>query len=87
MILKDSNREIGVIGGIGIYDIDGMDWVNLSTHLGDPSDQLLIGGLNGQKIFFLPRHRRGHKITPSEINYPANRFAFKSRGGLLATKK
>ena len=83
MILKDSNRVIGVIGGSGIYDIDGMDgrdWVSLSTPFGDPSDQLLIGGLNGQKIIFLPRHGRGHKIPPSEINYPANIFALKSLG-------
>jgi len=83
MILQDSNIVIGVIGGSGIYDIDGIDrkdWVSLSTPFGDPSDQLLVGYLNGQKIIFLPRHGRGHKIPPSEINYLANIFALKSLG-------
>lgn len=83
MTLQDSNRVIGVIGGSGIYDIDGLDskdWVSLSTPFGDPSDQLLVGNLNGQKIIFLPRHGKGHKITPSEINYRANIFALKSLG-------
>lgn len=83
MILKDSNIVIGVIGGSGIYDIDGIDskdWVSLSTPFGDPSDQLLVGYLNGQKIIFLPRHGRGHKIPPSEINYRANIYALKSLG-------
>jgi len=74
---------IGVIGGSGIYEIDNLvnkKWTSVSTPFGDPSDQLLVGDLDQQKIIFLPRHGRGHKIPPSEINYRANIFALKSLG-------
>lgn len=74
---------IGVIGGSGIYDIDTLEnkaWINVTTPFGDPSDELLTGNLHGQKFIFLPRHGRGHKIPPSEINYRANIAALKSLG-------
>lgn len=74
---------VGVIGGSGIYDIDSLEnkaWVSVATPFGEPSDKLLIGSLYGQKFIFLPRHGRGHRIPPSEINYQANIFALKSLG-------
>ncbi len=66
---------IAVVGGSGVYNIDGMDnvrWERVNSPFGEPSDELLFGELNGQEIVFLPRHGWGHKIPPSEINYQAN---------------
>ncbi|MCW9001707.1 MAG: S-methyl-5'-thioadenosine phosphorylase, partial [Rhodospirillales bacterium] len=63
------------IGGSGLYEIDGLTntrWEKVSTPFGDPSDDLLFGELDGQKVVFLPRHSRGHRIPPSELNYRAN---------------
>ena len=74
---------IGVIGGSGIYDIDGLEnrqWVSVSSPFGEPSDEILIGELLGQPMAFLPRHGRGHKIPPSEVNYRANIDALKRLG-------
>jgi len=69
---------IGVIGGSGVYDIDGLEntrWEKVSSPFGEPSDELLIGELptdqGGQKMVFLPRHGRGHRIPPSELNFRA----------------
>ncbi|MBL4806289.1 MAG: S-methyl-5'-thioadenosine phosphorylase [Rhodobacteraceae bacterium] len=74
---------IGIIGGSGIYDIDGLEnaaWQTVSTPWGDPSDQILTGTLTGTKMAFLPRHGRGHVQTPSSINYRANIDALKQIG-------
>ncbi len=74
---------IGVIGGSGIYDIDGLDhkeWRRVTTPFGDPSDELLWGELAGQRLVFLPRHGRGHKRSPSDLNYRANICALKQAG-------
>jgi 5'-methylthioadenosine phosphorylase len=74
---------IGIIGGSGVYDIDGLAnkrWQKVTSPFGDPSDELLFGELNGQKMVFLPRHGRGHKIPPSEINFRANIDALKRAG-------
>ena len=74
---------IGVIGGSGIYDLDGLgakQWRKVQTPFGDPSDELLHGELNGQKMVFLPRHGRGHKRSPSDLNYRANICALKMAG-------
>ena len=74
---------IGIIGGSGIYDIDGLEdrqWVTASSSFGEPSDQILTGRLLGQRMAFLPRHGRGHKIPPSEVNYRANIDALKRLG-------
>lgn len=74
---------VGVIGGSGIYDIDGLEnrqWVRVESPFGEPSDEILIGELFGQAMAFLPRHGRGHKIPPSEVNYRANIDALKRLG-------
>ena len=81
--MQNETGAIGVIGGSGIYEIDNLEnkkWTSVLTPFGDPSDQLLVGDLDQQKIIFLPRHGRGHKIPPSDINYRANTYALKSLG-------
>ena len=74
---------IGIIGGSGIYDIDGLEnkaWRTVSTPWGAPSDALLEGTLNGTRCVFLPRHGRGHPLSPSHLNYRANIDALKRAG-------
>ncbi len=73
---------LGIIGGSGLYDIDGFngEWVKVDTPFGAPSDDILVGELNGIKIAFLPRHGRGHIYSPSDINYRANIYALKFLG-------
>jgi 5'-methylthioadenosine phosphorylase len=75
--------RIGVIGGTGLYQIEGMtdiEKVNLDTPFGQPSDSITMGKLSGVGIAFLPRHGRGHRIIPSEIPSRANIYALKSLG-------
>lgn len=82
----DETRQravIGVIGGSGVYDIDGLQdaqWVKVASPFGTPSDELLTGTLDGQRMVFLPRHGRGHRIPPSQINFRANIDALKRAG-------
>ncbi|MEP5169349.1 MAG: S-methyl-5'-thioadenosine phosphorylase [Shimia thalassica] len=74
---------IAVIGGSGIYDIDGLEnaeWIDVETPWGAPSDQILTGTLDGVKMAFLPRHGRGHVHTPSTVPYQANIAALKQIG-------
>jgi len=74
---------IGIVGGSGIYDIDGLTearWEKVSSPFGEPSDELLFGRLGDIQLVFLPRHGRGHRISPSEINYRANIDALKRAG-------
>lgn len=74
---------IGVLGGSGVYDIDGLAekrWVKVDSPFGEPSDELLLGNLEGQPMVFLPRHGRGHRIPPGEINFRANIDALKRCG-------
>jgi len=74
---------LGILGGSGVYNIEGLTntrWVKAESSFGTPSDEVLIGELNGQPIAFLPRHGRGHKIPPSEINFRANIDALKRLG-------
>ncbi|HEY9164229.1 MAG TPA: S-methyl-5'-thioadenosine phosphorylase [Magnetovibrio sp.] len=74
---------IGVIGGSGIYEIDGLqntEWKRVESPFGAASDELLFGELDGQKMVFLPRHGRGHRIPPSELNYRANIDVMKRAG-------
>ena len=76
-------RKIGVIGGSGLYKIEGIDVkeeIAVITPFGEPSDKLISGTLEGKDIVFLPRHGRNHTISPSEINYRANIYALKSLG-------
>ena len=78
-----SKPVIGVIGGSGVYDIEGLSntrWVRVSSPFGEPSDELLFGDLEGQPLVFLPRHGRGHKLPPNGVNYRANVDALKRSG-------
>ena len=75
-----SQNCIGIIGGSGLYHIEGFTnqkWVEVSTPFGSCSDALLTGRLAGRDIVFLPRHGRGHRILPSELNHRANIWAMK----------
>lgn len=77
------SRRIGIIGGSGIYEIDGLinkRWQKIDSLFGEPSDEFLFGELNGIEMVFLPRHGRGHVHSPSEINYRANIDALKRAG-------
>ena len=74
---------IGIIGGSGIYEIDGLKnavWRRVESPFGAPSDELLFGELDGQQLVFLPRHGRGHKLPPSGLNFRANIDALKRAG-------
>jgi len=74
---------VGVIGGSGVYEIDGLTdtrWERVASPFGEASDELLFGTLAGQAMVFLPRHGRGHRIPPSEINYRANIDVLKRAG-------
>lgn len=75
--------EIGIVGGSGLYDLEGLssvEEVNLETPFGPPSDAYVTGILDGRRVAFLPRHGRGHRFTPTEVNYRANIFGFKQLG-------
>ncbi len=75
--------EIGIIGGSGLYEMEEFTKeaeIEISTPFGMPSDKIVIGILKDRKIAFLPRHGKGHRILPHEINYRANIFAFKKLG-------
>jgi 5'-methylthioadenosine phosphorylase len=75
-----SQYRIGIIGGSGLYHIEGFTrqkWVKIKTPFGAPSDALLRGMLAGREVVFLPRHGRGHRILPSELNHRANIWAMK----------
>jgi 5'-methylthioadenosine phosphorylase len=75
--------EIGIIGGTGLYEMGGFTDVRevpLETPFGPPSDSLVVGFLEGRRVAFLPRHGRGHRILPHELNFRANVFAMKKLG-------
>jgi 5'-methylthioadenosine phosphorylase len=74
---------IGVIGGSGLYELDGLAevrWRRVRTPFGDPSDEFCTGVFEGRPVVFLPRHGRGHRLTPSELNFRANIWGLKSLG-------
>lgn len=76
-------EAIGVIGGSGLYEIEGLEnieYKDIDTPWGKPSDSFVTGTLNGTEMVFLPRHGRGHKIMPSNINYRANIYGMKFLG-------
>ena len=75
--------KIGIIGGSGLYEIEGFaahEWTPVETPFGAPSDEFLTGVINGRDVVFLPRHGRGHRILPSELNHRANIWAMKQLG-------
>lgn len=77
------STRIAVIGGSGIYDIDGLEgaeWTRVETPWGEPSDAILTGRLDGVSMAFLPRHGRGHVHTPGSVPYRANIDALKRLG-------
>lgn len=74
---------IGVIGGSGLYDMEGLEGienVSVRTPFGDPSDQVTVGRIEGRRVCFLPRHGVGHRLLPHEINHRANIWALRSLG-------
>jgi 5'-methylthioadenosine phosphorylase len=74
---------LAIIGGSGLYDLEGLTakrWVRVESPFGEPSDEIMVGELGGQTLAFLPRHGRGHRIPPSEINFRANIDALKRLG-------
>lgn len=76
-------QAIGIIGGSGLYEMPGLEVLEekrLSTPFGDPSDAYIIGELEGRRVVFLSRHGRGHRVSPSEINYRANIYGMKMLG-------
>ena len=78
-----NRHRIGIIGGTGLYQIAGFSaqrWVRVKTPFGSPSDALLTGTLAGRDVVFLPRHGRGHRLLPSELNHRANLWALKQLG-------
>ena len=74
---------IGVIGGSGLYELEGLTdvrWRRVRTPFGDPSDEFCTGTLDGRRVIFLPRHGRGHRLTPTELNFRANIWGLKFLG-------
>jgi 5'-methylthioadenosine phosphorylase len=86
MTTRRTNQEkvtIGVIGGSGLYEMEGLTQINpvkMMTPFGKPSDDYLIGTLHGKRVAFLPRHGRGHRIFPMDINFRANIYGMKKLG-------
>ena len=75
--------RVGIIGGSGLYHIEGFTrqkWVRVKTPFGAPSDEFLTGSLAGREVVFLPRHGRGHRIAPAELNHRANIYGMKKLG-------
>ena len=78
-----ADTVIGIIGGSGVYDMKGLEstqWTKVESPFGAPSDEFLVGEFRGQKIVFLPRHGRGHVVSPSHVNYRANIDGMKRLG-------
>src|SRR5437764_14305663 len=78
-----SDIKIGIIGGSGLYQMDGLtniEEVELETPFGNPSDAYRVGTLEGRRVAFLARHKRNHSILPSELNFRANVYGFKKLG-------
>ena len=77
------NRKLGIIGGSGLYKMEGFEkskWKKINTPWGKPSDEILLAKLEKEEICFIPRHSRGHKINPTNINFRANIDAMKQLG-------
>jgi 5'-methylthioadenosine phosphorylase len=79
----DTPPAVGIIGGSGLYEMDGFtsrEKLSVTTPFGAPSDVIIGGTLAGRRVYFLPRHGRGHRILPTEINHRANIYALRSLG-------
>ena len=75
--------RVGVIGGSGLYELEGLTdvrWHRVRTPFGDPSDAYCIGRLGDREVVFLPRHGRGHRLIPSELPFRANLYGMKALG-------
>ena len=80
---RRARADIGIIGGSGLYDIDGLHQVKrvtVPTPFGSPSSPVVVGELDGVRVAFLSRHGQGHRFSPSEINYRGNIYALKALG-------
>lgn len=81
---RDAGEEaVGIVGGSGLYEMDGLTdvrWLTVKTPFGDPSDAYCVGRLGGRSVIFLPRHGRGHRLSPSELNFRANIYGFRRLG-------
>ena len=80
---RSPEAAIGIIGGSGLYELEGLTdvrWRRVRTPFGDPSDEYCEGRLDGRRVVFLPRHGRGHRLTPTELNFRANVWGLKSLG-------
>jgi len=78
-----SNVRIGIIGGTGLYEMEGLKKtgaITVQTPFGSPSDKYIVGELDGIKVAFLPRHGIGHRISPHQLNFRANLYGFKKMG-------
>ena len=81
--MEKTEIRIGIIGGSGLYDMPGLtdrEELRVETPFGEPSDAFIIGTLAGKRVAFLPRHGRGHRLSPSELNFRANIYAMKKLG-------
>ena len=81
--MSGERAQIGIIGGSGLYQMEGFSDVRevaVETPFGSPSDHVMVGSLEGRRVAFLPRHARGHRILPGEIDFQANVFAMKRLG-------
>jgi len=81
--VTSEKADVGIIGGSGLYEMEGLEGgreVAIETPFGSPSDALRIGTLEGWRVAFLPRHARGHRILPGELNFRANVYALKLLG-------
>ena len=79
----EHKARVGIIGGSGLYAMPGFEVeeeVKLQTPFGDPSDAYIVGRLEGVEVAFLARHGRGHRLSPSELNFRANIYGMKSLG-------
>ena len=80
---NEPRMTVGVIGGSGLYDLEGLTdvrWTPVRTPFGDPSDEYCVGRLGDVRVVFLPRHGRGHRLMPSELNFRANIWGMKRLG-------
>jgi 5'-methylthioadenosine phosphorylase len=81
--MGEERAQIGIIRGSGLYEMEGFTEVHevaVETPFGAPSDRFMVGRLEGRRVAFLPRHARGHRILPNELNFQANIFALKTLG-------